>query len=429
MWHYYLGPYQLQTVGGFASYVGLGGSALSFCSAEHDSQADGRDSYGLALHWTAEPVASLDYLYLGSGDCRELQPSNAVKLAWEKLTGYRPVGNYLSQWLASQLMFGSDPARQVAQAPLVPRRDGTLEVVLQDHGAVISRKFRFTAGDNYRNKLRALLHRNLNEIRQDALAGRLISPKTMQVDTTLHRKFAKALLEKYGCDWADLKPAAWDAEERPLEHETTIQDAFTNSNGTALSSHSAGGFSWNTSASGITIQSNQASSATSASRYGRAESDLSTDDVYARVTIKSYTDGAVNCQAGACTRYSSSTFTGYVARMIPYWSPDRLVLSRLDGAFDPSVDMASNNNCPITVGDVIQAVSDGSTHTAYLNGVSKTSTTDSSYSGGTRCGMFFYAGATTAVDDFEAGDWPIVASSAPYHAILQSQPQRRFARS
>ena len=402
--HCYLGPYELQTIGKQANLVAPGGSRGISIAGKNPPEN------GLGVFWSPTELRGVEYVALGEGDVRECKPSGAARTIWGKLAGYQPEGDTVADWIWSQHTTGADPTAENGTGALVPTSRGLLELVLDGLGPI--RQERFVLGEHsHSNKLRDVLRANLNEQRQETQAGKTRNPKTGQVDSETHRKFAMALCEKYRCEWEAIKPVEWDADERPKAHDTAISDAFTDTNGTALNAHNLG-FAWTTSASGITIQSNQASSATAASRYGRAESDLSTDDVYSRVTLKAYTDGAVNCQTGPCTRYSSSTFTGYVARMQPYWSPDYLLISRLSSTGDPSADISTNTNCPITVGDVIQLVSDGSTHTAYLNGASKTSTSDATYSGGTRCGMFFYAPATTAVDDFQAGDWPEAAATS-----------------
>jgi hypothetical protein len=408
--HYYLGPHVLTMIGEQRNFVAPGGGrgALAVGSALHDEGKS--DHRGLSVFWTDEPLKELDWLHLGSGDCRELQPDESARDGWQQLTGYRPQGSTLAAWMMDALTVGADPAREAAQAPLVPRHDGTLEVVLADHGQVISRKFKW-GSDSHTNKLRTLLRRHLNEYRGQASRGEAISPRTKQADSDWHRKCAKALLEKYGVPWESLKPAEWDAEETPLKHETTITDAFTNTDGTALNSHSAGGFSWGGSTSGHTaIYSNRCRHDTFSNTLtgSRAESNLSSAATYAKLTVKTYTDGAANHQVGPCTRFTSSTITGYTARVVPFHSPDQFELSTISSWSPTQIAVA---NITLAADDVLQISSDGSTHKAYQNGTERTSATNATYSSGTRTGFFIFRGNSAVVDfdNFEAGDWPIAA--------------------
>jgi hypothetical protein len=427
--HYYLGPYVVGKLGEQSFSFGPAGCAdnLSLCTAEHDAAVRAGDSFGLAVFWSPASVPqhlNPTWLYLGYGDCREIKPDTTLRDAWEQFTGFRPEGDTLAAWMFSQLTRGSDPAREAAQAPLVPTLEGNLELVLNGHGRVLSDRFEW-GKHSHTNRLRALLQRNLNEYRREAADGKCRCPKTHRADRERHRKAAKAMCEKYGiANWSNLKPAAWDADETPLPHDTDLADAFTGANGTTLDTYSGGGFSWGNNASLYTIQGNRVRIPIGASRYLRAESDLSTADDYCQLILSLFNDGFDNHQVGPLTRNSSSTTTGYTARTLPIWSPDQIQIATVLGTGDPVAQVAVANTT-LVAGDVIKITSSGSTHTAYRNGVSVCSGTNSSYSGGTRCGVFSYSGSNnTEFDDWQAGDGttapPMPAAGQPASARLHA---------
>jgi hypothetical protein len=399
VWHYYLGIRTADPQGYLIP------AAVPHSGFLDLAPATGNNQDALGVFWTDRPDLGLDWLYLGGGDCRELKPNGNLLNSWTSRLHYRPAGETLADWLWDTLTTGADPARQNGPGPLVPTAELSLELVLEGHGTLQSRTFRWGA-DTHTAKLLAALRVDLNDCRSQALAGQARSPLIDGPDLDWHRRAAQALLEKYGCTWEDLRPPQWEADETPLPHNTNITDNFTDTDGTALSSHTAGGLTWGgTGASVMSIISNTVKHNTTANlvEYARAETDLSTADDYSQITIAAYTDGAVNHQFGASCRMTSAALSGYLARSIPFNSPDTMELATFTTGGSPS--QMTTVNQAVAVGGIIKITASGTTLKAFYNGTQTTTTTNSSFTG-KRCGIYLFRGdsTTVAVDNFKAGD-------------------------
>lgn len=186
--------------------------------------------------------------------------------------------------------------------------------------------------------------------------------------------------------------------------ETTIGDTFTDTNGTDLASHTAtganGGFSWTevTVAGNMEVQSNHIqpnNSSSNEDRDYRAESDLSTDDMYAKATIGTTAtsfDGAVD------VRFSSSARTHYQSE----WGNTFFRISKFIAG--SHTILQQNTSLSHSAGDVMEVRVNGSTIQAFRNGVQVgTDQTDTDITGHLRSGLNMWHGNGTW-DDFEAGD-------------------------
>lgn len=364
------------------------------------STSDDASDGGMGFWWSAAPIPG--YTQLGQGDCREMPVTVEMLDAWEDSTGKRPSGATLVELLAWHLTEGSDIDGVTAVPPLMPTRAGNLEICLQGHSKVWSRRFVWTS-DPHAAKVKQQLQRKLKAIRTDSKAGKCNPGKGKKGDTTFHQQYAMALMEKAAkwglTDFEELRPNDWPKNEKPLKHGTTIGDTFTDTNGTALSSHTAtgddGGHSWAASGSDLQIQSNALSVVNTGIENGRAESDLASDDHYCEITVNNADIALCNPEV----RMTSGSYNGYTF----YWASWLSIYRIMQMTADTQLASVAQGTNPGT--GVYRLEADGSTLTAYFGGAQVLQTTDPSYSGFTRCGVTGYKqGDNPSGDNWEAGD-------------------------
>lgn len=223
--------------------------------------------------------------------------------------------------------------------------------------------------------------------------------------------YPKALLQKWvGAKMKELYGEMSDEKANllvPAEHKkgilwkkpaTTITDAFTDTDGTALESHSAGGFSWSKLAgNSMMIQTNKLQrNATTGhgDRDYRADSDLSTDDMYAKATVGSL---GTDFDCAVAVRFSSSARTHYQTE---WGNSFRRISKFVAGAHSVLTSDGSSNS----VGDVLEVRVDGSEIKSYRNGGQVLTTqTDTAITGHLRAGIAIWHDQSTW-DAFEAAD-------------------------
>lgn len=227
------------------------------------------------------------------------------------------------------------------------------------------------------------------------------------------KKYSKELLQKWvGAKMEEIYGEKSDEKANllvPAEHRkgklwkepaTTIGDDFTDTDGTALESHTAsgtgGGFSWTKLAgNSMMIQSNKLQrNATTGhgDRDYRAESDLSTDDMYAKATV-----GGANFDGAVSVRFSASARTHYQTE---WGNGFRRISKFVAGAHTILTSDGSANSA----GDVLECRVDGSTIKSYRNGAQVLSDqTDTAITGNLRAGISIWHDQTTW-DDWSAGD-------------------------
>jgi len=229
-------------------------------------------------------------------------------------------------------------------------------------------------------------------------------------------KYPKDLLQKWvGAKMKEIYGEMSDEKAEllvPSEHKkggklwkepaTTIGDTFTDTNGVNLESHTAtgtgGGFSWSkvTGGQNLEIQSNkvQKDAGGNGDVDYRADSDLSTDDMYAKATIGTTStdfDGAVE------VRYSSSAREHYQSEWVNGF---RRISKVVAGAHSVISSDGSSNSA----GDICECRVNGSTIQSFRNGSQVlTNQTDTSITGHLRSGLNIWHEQHTW-DDFEAGD-------------------------
>jgi len=216
---------------------------------------------------------------------------------------------------------------------------------------------------------------------------------THERDAALARKLLTDWEDLYGLDWHEYVPDdLQSAVIGPLPKSTTITDDFTDPNGTSLDAHTGDqGFSWTEVAANWTINSNAVAGSTLGS--ARAESDLSSSDMYSQVKV--VTRGSVPC--GAAARFASGAETFYTAASSQY---NGYLFKVVAGARTELWRGAGS----VQNGDTVKCDIQGSTLKHYVNGVEKHSLSDSSISSGTRAGLFVFS-SVLVLDNFEAADY------------------------
>lgn len=120
-YYYYLGPWVWNAAGYPPAWQPPEGALAAVDLRTLEAQAVAGGTPGLGFFATNTPLDSA-YTLLGTGDCRELNTTGAMRDAWESLLGYRPEGNLLVDLLWDQLTTGSDPDGAEHAKPLLPSR-------------------------------------------------------------------------------------------------------------------------------------------------------------------------------------------------------------------------------------------------------------------------------------------------------------------
>ncbi|MSR57822.1 MAG: hypothetical protein EXS05_09125, partial [Planctomycetaceae bacterium] len=250
-------------------------------------------------------IFSIDSFPMGTGsayvpitveDPRDAKPDGRILDAWESITGFRPQGDTIADLLWDHLTRGADPAQLDGPGLMMPDTRGRLELWLANQ---LVRSQRFVWGDDaqYTAKLQDVLTRRLVEVRQRAIAGEC-RDKLGRVDFASHRKFSDALCEKYAGTnqqkkedfFEAIKPAAWDAAETLVTHETVITESFNQGDSTTLGPD----LGWTEVTGDLQTVSNVCKMVGAGNTVGRARAttDLSSNDNYAQCTVDSA--GATN---------------------------------------------------------------------------------------------------------------------------------------
>ncbi len=301
--------------------------------------------------------------------------------------------NTLRGALWETLTIQADPTGEDRAPPLMPTTSGRYEIWLAGQ-LVDSKPFRLT--DAEATPVIDLHRRIYRQARLDSLAEKC-RDRFGQVNLNHYRKVLGYWVRKYGINYRNFQPADVPDEE-PLAPETAITDNFNRSDADALGSSSEG-WSWTEVFGDNDIVSNQATnpSATTNSR-SRAESDLSSSDMYAQVALSSH--ATANSRSGPVARYSDSADTCYLFRVRNSASATYTLFKVVTGV---ETSLASGNATAVTGGTAKLTVN-GSALEGFLDSVSKISVTDSAIASGTRAGIHFSTTVQSSLDDFEAAD-------------------------
>jgi hypothetical protein len=317
------------------------------------------------------------WTFLGSGDCREIATTGAIRNRWQAATGYRPSGGRVVDLLWDQLTTGSDPSGDSAVKPLVPTSEGKLELWLPGHSLIKSEPFAWGV-HGHTSRLRDLLLIDCEGLFQQVDAG------LMEVDQV--RRILGGWLRKYGlpdAQWRSLVPPHRQSEiPGPLPPATTYSESFD------------GGFdlTWTDVEGDLASVSNQGDP--TGTTESRAEHALSSDDHYAEADLigDTGTYSAVTC------RHASAAVTYYMYN--EYAAKSRLYKCVTGGY--TQLDQTSGAG---TLTFEMQVQTDGSTITGYRDDVERHSETDTAITGNTRCGLRFSTpAAATRVDNFVCAD-------------------------
>jgi hypothetical protein len=357
----------------------------------------------LLICWTAGELDSA-YTLLGQGDCREIATTAKMRDAWESQTGYRPNGDTLVDLIWDQFTAGADPDGLDAVRPLMPTREGNLELIMPGHSVV--RRERFVYGvHKHTNRVKAVIGGGLKEIRALAHASKCFH-KNCTVDADAHRRQLWVWARQFGVDWSEIVPNGWSKDDTPKVKGTTLTDSFDRTNADALGT-SSGGWSWTETNGDWDIASNAATCPeTGIGAWARADYDLAANH-YAQFTITAQEDGANNHQIGPQCRYASDSSNGYFVRIMRYYSPDRWQLTA-------SGSSLNTVNRDVSIPYTAKIDANGSTITTYDGATQVNQVTNTTYPTQTRTGMYAYkgGGGNPTADDFEASDG-LSASAAP----------------
>lgn len=174
---------------------------------------------------------------------------------------------------------------------------------------------------------------------------------------------------------------------------STQVHAWTEFNGTALD-----------------VSSNKARGLGNATVEARADVDLATDDMEVYATITGSVTGGSEIRIGVLGRKDSTTTRDfYAAHGVYSATPEYRLMKRVTGT---NTTLGTNAQDPVD-GDVVKLRTDGSSQSAYVNGVEVVSpVTDTAITGNTRAGIM-YIGANASdvgtLDDWQAYDYPLPA--------------------
>lgn len=253
---------------------------------------------------------------LSREDPRDSRPDEGLLAAWESLTGYRPAGETLADCLWDHLTTGADESDPERCGPLLPTHRLRLQLWLG--GCLRDEPFDMRTHP-FSARVRMWLSRQLARVREEALAGRLVSPASGAIDRDHHRRIADALLEKYaGRDprakaslFVRIKPPGWGADEAPLPHETVLTESFDKADSTVLGPDQT----WSELTGNLQVTSNACNVVNGGVTdcAARVESDLSGTDIYCQGTLGAGST-STSRHAGPSARYASAADTHYHAR-------------------------------------------------------------------------------------------------------------------
>lgn len=190
-------------------------------------------------------------------------------------------------------------------------------------------------------------------------------------------------------------------DEPPLSPSTTYTDNFNRTDQDGLGTAS-GGFTWTDVQNQWDIVSNTAKPDTNPSTV-RAEADLSDDDHYAQADATH-----VSSRIGLAVRFSTSAHTNYASDSRDA-SGTTHRLFRFDAGTGTLLTSSSGGN---KTTETLKLEIIGTTLTLYSDGSSVLSTTDSTHSGFTRCGLNAVTN-TSYLDNYTCEDFAVAATNPP----------------
>lgn len=383
MKHYYKAQWEwFCEPGGQCYWRCPGGNAIGAVDLRSDTQAgkSGGKPDGFGVFAYDEPKTIEGAEYLGTDS------SVVADFVWTKLTTE------------------SDPSGKTAPKPLTGRIGKEVSLYL--------------AGEKLKTEAFTDDHkqRTVDVFQEDYRKNEKLYPKE------LLKKWVGAKMKEIYGEMSDenaellVPPEHKKGEKLWKEPATTIGDTFTDTDGTALESHTAsgtgGGFSWSKVAgNSMMVQSNKIQrNATTGfgDRDYRADSDLSTDDMYAKATV-GMLGSSFDCSVSV--RFSSSARTHYQTE----WGTG---FRRISKFVTGSHTVITSDGGANSSGDVFECRANDSTIQSFRNGSQVlTNQTDTSITGNLRAGLSIYDDGSTW-DDFEAGDLGGATAATPLRMLM-----------
>jgi len=397
---YWLGPWQRDPqLRCWVAPPGTVGS-LDFGSlAECALSPDDHSMRGIGMFCTpVDQSLPSEYDLLAQGDGREIAATDSHRDMVQGALGVRPIGGPMLVDALYDLFMLGDPTGQERWRPLMPERlpDGSLAftIHLGGHSRVLCDPF--TEGHRWWNKLRDVLRSDLQAFDRDTRAAAQ-SLRDAAKELRRHGKDAgrlddqAAYLEshaprvldgfcrKYGCN-----PLKISTEIHRGRARTTISDDFNRADG-------AVGSDWGnaTASTNFSIYSNALRNMGSKGTL-KHQTPLSSSDCYATETVYASASG----DGPIIRAVNSTTRSNYEA-----WNyGSEYLIKSTSGS---QTNLASGSVRTPVAGDLRKLSGSGSTLTAWMNGVSQCSATDSTHTN-LYCG--FVLDYSLRADAFEASD-------------------------
>lgn len=314
---------------------------------------------------------------------------------WEDMLGVKLTGGIatLADVLAATFLAG-DSEGQTAVKPLLPTGD-EFAIHLGGHSKVWSMPLaRGEKNDPFIAQALRVHAADIRSVPDAVQRGKLLTDVLTKHGFPTDKRTAKDVL---GID------------EEPQKRQTSYTDDF-NRSGDLNGSTASGGGTW-TEVSGtafatVTTSSGQVECGVSFARNdARLDSDVSSADHYTQMAIN--TNGSLPSGFwgfGPTCRFSSSAVTYYQGE-----ETDSNLVKQFKYVATAETQIGSSGSYTSVQGDVLKIKINGSTLTLYVNAASQLANTDTSISGGTRGGIFYYNslsalyGKSWVVDD-EAGN-------------------------
>lgn len=353
-------------------------------------------------------AAPSDAVILGHGDCRELLPDTAPRDELRLKLGLsaNPGGTTLIDAIGDVLGALSDPTGQSGPKPLLPTREGLLEIHLSNHSRVLSQSF--DAGPMFGTTATGRHNRIRDVIRGD------LETANKSGGTVLVAKVLGGLLDRWGIDYA--QAAKWrnlirgpllaellgksGGKFNPRKPQTSYSDNFDDGDTTGWTSVVG---TWDN--AGTAFRYNSATANGSA----RFDSDVSSADHWSIITQASV--NTMQNRIGPAVRFAAAATTYYGARYTNTVAGIRKVVAGTGTNLGSTFGNSALHTAKLDI--------NGSTFTYYISGVSQASATDTSITGNTRGGTSCVSGST--LTPATADDWSVddgVAAGGSVYGLL-----------
>lgn len=393
------------------------GSACVLDLRPLSEQAKSSQSSGYGLFaWASSPPG--DLVSLGSGYAPELIVDNAARNELRIKLGLsaNPSGATLAEVMADVLGSLADPSGASMAKPIMPTSGGVLELHLEGHSRIWSR--RINAAEvlsanpkGHASRVRDVIRADLDEaerlggapLLQKALGAKLlglgfaadeIAKGAVGRKGEIDRLMSAAVKAKHGANAKPKKPETSFTENFDGAYSNTLGKQLS---WEELSLAGAPADNWQ--------NANNRARYLSASAIARCTSAVSSSNNYAQAVWVASDDGANNHQAGPiCRMASGAVVTGYYAAGYRYYSPDAFILGKIvSGTLTGLVSYDADISMPTT----FRVSADGSSISSASLGVTRSTLTDTSISSGYLGGMYgtrFGGAVESELDDWELTD-------------------------